>query len=220
VLPASARSAPGGLRAVSVTSRLAFGSPWKLVESSRHFASDERGGSRWRFKTSSSVASGRCVRRSSAFAADRELHAHLQSAYASGRVIYERAFPARRPSTVVRRLSEDPKLQRELARGIEELRAAGGRLQGRRVHRSRNATLFVGGLGLAVLFNPLSGTATRRWLRTRLSGSEETAPYRPNGSPAKADMAGVSSRPAESNEVQGEAGSGEVGSAENGAEFD
>ncbi len=149
-------------------------------------------------------------------AADKELHAHLKSAYGSGRVIYERVFPARRPSAVVRRLSGDPKLQRELARGIEELRAAGGRIQRRRGHRGRNATLFVGGLGLAVLFNPLSGTATRRWLRARFSGTDETASYKPNGSPAQAETAGVSSRPTRPSDVQAEAGSGEAGSAERG----
>jgi hypothetical protein len=153
-------------------------------------------------------------------AADKELHAHLKSAYGSGRVIYERVFPARRPSAVVRRLSGDPKLQRELARGIEELRAAGGRIQRRRGHRGRNATLFVGGLGLAVLFNPLSGTATRRWLQARLSRSAETASYQPNGSPAQAEAADVSSRAAERSELQAEARSGEVRSAESDAEFD
>jgi hypothetical protein len=150
-------------------------------------------------------------------AADKELQAHLQSAYASGRVIYKRVFPARRPSAVVRRLSEDPKLQRELARGIEELRAASGRLQSRRTHRGRNTTLFVGGLGLAVLFNPLSGTATRRWLRARLSGSDEAASYRPNGNPAPSDMAGGSSRPSQPSNV---GGSSEAGSSERETEFD
>src|SRR2546428_4414922 len=149
-------------------------------------------------------------------AADKELHAHLKSAYASGRVIYERVFPARRPSAVVRRLSGDPKLQRELARGIEELRAAGGRIQGRRAHGGRNAALFVGGLGLAALFNPLSGTATRRWLKTRLSRSEQTASHHPNGNPAQAEALGGSARPAETSEVGAEAGSGEAGSAERG----
>lgn len=78
------------------------------------------------------------------------------------------------------------------------------------------------GFGLAVLFNPFSGTATRRWLKTRLSGSAETASYQPNGSSAQAEAVGAASRPAESSEVRAEAevGSGEVGSAERDPEFD
>jgi hypothetical protein len=116
-------------------------------------------------------------------AADEELHAHLKNAFASGRFIYEHVFPGRRPLAVVRRLSRDAELQRELARAIEELRAAGGRIQSRRGRRGRSGALFVTGLGLAVLFNPLSGTATRRWLKTRLSGSDETASYHPTGHP-------------------------------------
>src|SRR5689334_3598933 len=110
-------------------------------------------------------------------ATDKELHDHLKNAYASGRVIYKRIFPARGTSTVVQRLSGDAKVRRELARGIDELRAAGGRLQTTRGHKGRNTTLFVSGLGLAVLFNPLTGTATRSWLKARLSGSQENASY-------------------------------------------
>jgi hypothetical protein len=151
-------------------------------------------------------------------AADQELHAHLKNAFASGRLIYEHVFPGRRPLAVVRRLGRDAELQRELARAIEELRAAGGRIQGRRGRRGRNGALFVTGLGLAALFNPLSGTATRRWLKTRLSGSDETASYHPHGHPAQAEGAGVSSRPAEASEVEVEGGSGEVGSVESDAE--
>jgi hypothetical protein len=153
-------------------------------------------------------------------AADKELHAHLKSAYASGRVIYERVFPARKPSAAVRRLSGDAELRRELARGLDELRAAGGRIQARRGHRGRNGALFVTGLGLAVLFNPLSGTTTRRWLKARISGSGQTPSYQPNGGSAQAEGVGVSSRPAETNDVQGgaEAGSGVAGHTESDAE--
>ena len=57
-----------------------------------------------------------------------ELHAHLKSAYASGRVIYERVFPARRPSAVVRRLSGDPRSLDTLCRHVLSFPRLGKRL--------------------------------------------------------------------------------------------
>src|SRR2546428_12896743 len=97
-------------------------------------------------------------------AADKELHAHLKSAYASGRVIYERVFPARRPSAVVRRLSGDPKLQGELARGIEEPRAVGRGISGRPGQRGARAAAIVRGLGHVALLDTPGGVAAPRWM--------------------------------------------------------
>ena len=122
-------------------------------------------------------------------ARDEELHAHLKNAYASGRLIYERLFGGRGARGFARRVSRDTELQRELARTVEELRAAGSRVQGKRSQRGRNAAFFVSGLGLALLFNPLSGAATRRWLERRLLGSEGEASYPANGQPAQNEAA-------------------------------
>jgi hypothetical protein len=108
-------------------------------------------------------------------ARDEELHAHVRNAYDSGRLIYERVFGGRGARGLVRRVSRDEQLRRELARTLEELRAAGSRVQEKPNRTGRNAVLFASGLGLALLFNPLSGPATRRWLDTRLRGSDEEA---------------------------------------------
>ena len=122
-------------------------------------------------------------------ARDEELHAHLQNAYASGRLIYERLFGGRGARGFARRVSRDTELRRELARTLEELRAAGSRVQPKPSQRGRNAAFFVSGLGLALLFNPLSGAATRRWLERRLLGSEGEASYPANGQPAQNEAA-------------------------------
>src|SRR5262245_27512772 len=108
-------------------------------------------------------------------ARDEELHVHVRNAYDSGRLIYERVFGGRGARGLVRRVSRDEQLRRELARTLEELRAAGGRVQEPPAHRGRNMVLFASGFGLALLFNPLSGPATRRWLDRRLRGSDEEA---------------------------------------------
>jgi hypothetical protein len=108
-------------------------------------------------------------------ARDEELHAHVRNAYDSGRLIYERVFGGRGARGFVRRVSGDEQLRRELARTLEELRAAGSRVSEKPNRTGRNAVLFASGFGLALLFNPLSGPATRRWLDARLRGSDEAA---------------------------------------------
>jgi len=108
-------------------------------------------------------------------ARDEELHAHVRNAYDSGRLIYERVFGGGGARGFVRRVSRDEQLRQELARTLGELRAAGGRVQEPPAHRGRNMVLFASGFGLALLFNPLSGPATRRWLDARLRGSDEEA---------------------------------------------
>src|SRR4051794_10737754 len=64
-------------------------------------------------------------------ARDEELHAHVRSAYGSGCLIYERVFGGRGARGFVRRVSRNEQLRRELARTLEELLAAGGRVQGK-----------------------------------------------------------------------------------------
>ena len=43
-------------------------------------------------------------------------------------------------------------------------------LQGKKTHSGRNTTLLVAGIALGILFNPVTGPETRRWLKDMLSG--------------------------------------------------
>ena len=53
---------------------------------------------------------------------------------------------------------------------MRRVRAAANRLQGREEHKSRNGMLLVTGIALGVLFNPVTGPETRRFLREKLLG--------------------------------------------------
>ena len=57
---------------------------------------------------------------------------------------------------------------------VAELRHAAGRLQGRRQasHAGRKL-LFLAGVGFGLLYNPITGPETRRWLKQKLSGGSE-----------------------------------------------
>jgi hypothetical protein len=43
-------------------------------------------------------------------------------------------------------------------------------LQGKKTHSGRNTTLLVAGIALGILFNPVTGPETRRWLKDMLTG--------------------------------------------------
>lgn len=115
-------------------------------------------------------------------ARDEELHAHLKNAFESTRWIYDRLLGGRGVRGLALRASRDRELQRELGKALEDLRAAGARVRPARSHSGRSASLFGVGLGLAALFNPATGPATRNWLKRKLGGSEgEMFAYRSNG---------------------------------------
>ena len=55
-------------------------------------------------------------------------------------------------------------LQDSLRAALDDLRNAADRVQGRDTHTGRNVILLVTGIALGLLFNPVTGPSTRRWL--------------------------------------------------------
>ena len=109
-------------------------------------------------------------------ARDDELHEHVKSAYESARHIYDELLADRSPKAMALKIAQDKELQDELRRTLEELRAAGGRVRGEESHSKRN-TLLLAGILVGVLYNPATGPETRRWLKERVFGPEETFEY-------------------------------------------
>jgi hypothetical protein len=60
---------------------------------------------------------------------------------------------------------------------VEELREAGKRAQGKESHTGRNLTLLLAGIALGVLFNPVTGEESRRWVREKVFGPEQPFEY-------------------------------------------
>ena len=56
------------------------------------------------------------------------------------------------------------------ATAIDDLRSAADRLQGRKSQSKSHTGLLVAGIALGILFNPVTGPETRRWLKDMLSG--------------------------------------------------
>ncbi len=109
---------------------------------------------------------------------DERLRTDLLHALMTARKVYRdlsRGDTA--PLMLATRVATDEEIRERLRDAIEDLRSANARLQGREEgHAARNATLLVTGIALGILFNPVTGPETRRFLRDMLFGGGEIPP--------------------------------------------
>ena len=106
-------------------------------------------------------------------AQDEELHENVKRAYESARRIYDDLLGDRGTTGMALKVARDKDMQKELRKTVEELRAAGKRVQGKESHTGRNTTLLLMGIAIGVLFNPATGPDTRKWLKDKLFGPEQ-----------------------------------------------
>lgn len=108
---------------------------------------------------------------------DQELRDNLRSAYKSARTIYDELIGKRGVTGVASRVAADKDIQEELRSTIADLRKAADRVQGKEPHKSRNGMLLFLGIVLGVLFNPMTGESTRKWLSDRVFGGGDDFTY-------------------------------------------
>ena len=108
---------------------------------------------------------------------DEEVRENVKSAIAAAREIYDELIGGRRPTAVAARVATDKEIQDNLRSAMEDLKKAATRVQGKKEHSSRNATLLLTGIVLGVLFNPVTGPKTREWMMDRIfgEGAEDSA---------------------------------------------
>ena len=108
---------------------------------------------------------------------DEELRDNLRSAFATARDVYEELLGNRGVTGIATKVASDEDIQDQLRSAIQDLRNAANRIQGQEAHKSRNGTLLLAGIVLGILFNPLTGPETRRWLKDRIFGEDEEFGY-------------------------------------------
>jgi hypothetical protein len=115
-------------------------------------------------------------------AKDEKFQKHVREAYGSARTIYDELFlEAVEPTggkarQIAAKLASDPDLQEELRNAINELRGASVRAKKAAKpssHKARN-TLLLSGILIGVLYNPKTGPETRKWMKEKVFGPEET----------------------------------------------
>ena len=108
---------------------------------------------------------------------DEELRENLRSAFATARDVYDELIGGRGMTAVANKVASDKEIQDQLRSAIEDLRSAANRIQGKEEHKGRNTTLLLAGIALGILFNPMTGPETRRWLKDKIFGEDEEFGY-------------------------------------------
>jgi hypothetical protein len=104
---------------------------------------------------------------------DEKLRQDVMEAVATAKQIYTELVGGRGVTTIASRVATDEDLQAQLRKSVEDLRQAAKRLQGKDEHKARNTTLLLAGITLGILFNPVTGPDTRRWLKEVITGGSD-----------------------------------------------
>src|SRR5436190_10106256 len=104
---------------------------------------------------------------------DEKLKEDVLSAFTTAKSLYNELIGSRSAVSVASRVATDDDVRDKLRAAIEDLRSAADRLQGKQEHRGRNTTLLIAGIALGILFNPVTGPETRRWLKGMLGGGSD-----------------------------------------------
>lgn len=115
---------------------------------------------------------------------DEELRESLRSAFSTARDVYDELMGGRGVTGVASKVASDEEIQNQLRSAIEDLRSAANRIQGKEEHKGRNTSLLLVGITLGILFNPMTGPETRRWLKDKIFGEDEDFGYGGNGGAA------------------------------------
>jgi hypothetical protein len=113
---------------------------------------------------------------------DEQLRQDVLAALGTARQIYGDVVGGRGVTTLASRVATDEDLQAQLRKAVEDLRAAARRIQGNEGHKRRNTALLLTGITLGLLFNPITGPDTRRWLKDVIGGGSNdfTSDYTPD----------------------------------------
>ena len=101
---------------------------------------------------------------------DEKLRDDVMSAFSTAKELYNELIGGRGAVTLATRVATDDDIRDRLKEAIEDLRSASERLQGKKDHGARNTTLLIAGIALGILFNPITGPETRRWLKDVVTG--------------------------------------------------
>ena len=107
---------------------------------------------------------------------DEKLRGDVMRAFGTARELYGELMGEKsRPITLASRVATDDDIRDKVREAIEDLRHASERLQGKKERSGgRKSTLLIAGLALGILFNPVTGAETRRFIKDMLSSGDGT----------------------------------------------
>jgi hypothetical protein len=111
---------------------------------------------------------------------DEEFRDNLKSAFVAARGVYDELMGPRGVSGKAVRVASDKDLRDNLRSAIDDLRSAADRIQHGKSHKGRSLFLVTGIAAAVLLFNPISGAETRKWLKGAVLGEDEEFGYQGN----------------------------------------
>jgi hypothetical protein len=104
----------------------------------------------------------------------------VKNAFVAARDVYDELMGPRGVSGKAMRVASDKEMRENLKSAIDELRNAADRVQHGPSHKGRN-TLLVTGIALGILlFNPMTGSDTRKRVKDLVFGEEDEFGYQGN----------------------------------------
>src|SRR5262249_54590237 len=104
---------------------------------------------------------------------DQRLREDVLNAFGTARELYNELVGTQNTSavTLATRVATDDEIRDKLKAALDDPRSAADRLQGAKKERKgHGGTLLIAGIALGILFNPVTGPETRRWLKDAISG--------------------------------------------------
>jgi gas vesicle protein len=116
---------------------------------------------------------------------DEKIRGEVMRAFNTARDIYSELMGDKeQPVKLASRVATDDDIRDKLREAIADLQSASERLQGRKESHGKSKALLVAGIALGLLFNPITGPETRRFIMDMLSAggdSSETTAGSANG---------------------------------------
>jgi gas vesicle protein len=116
---------------------------------------------------------------------DDKIRGEVLRAFNTARDIYSELMGDKeKPVKLASRVATDDDIRDKLREAIADLQSASERLQGRKETHGKSKALLVAGIALGLLFNPITGPETRRFIKDMLSAggdSSETTAGNANG---------------------------------------
>jgi hypothetical protein len=100
---------------------------------------------------------------------DDKLREDVTSAFATAKKVYEDLIGAKNVDKAAGKVL-DKKLHRDLREAVQDLHDAALRVQGKKKSGGAGKRIMIAGLALGILFNPVTGPETRRWLKELVAG--------------------------------------------------
>jgi hypothetical protein len=124
---------------------------------------------------------------------DDELRENVKSAFEAARDVYTELFAGRGVVPIATRVATDKDIQDNLRSAVDDLRNAADRLRGKEDHGTRNMFFLLIGIAIGVLFNPVTGPGTRKWVSDKIFGSSDDFTYQSSGNSGSGTGSGTTS---------------------------